>query len=306
MNKYRIQHKMFNLGRIFRKAFVHFMDNRPVELAGTTAYFAIFSVAPILIIVIAVFGYLVGQSTVRDKLFEELTVLVGADSTSLLQDAIDNYRIVENSTIGTIIGLTFFLFFASTLFSVMQDSIDFIWRVKVRANLKMNLMKLAVDRLLSFGVIFSIGFILLVSLVVDAGITFMRDILLRYFPADFLVLVWGANLLLTLGIIMTTFALIFHFLPDVYVRWNASWFGAFFTAILFTLGKIVIGLLIGNSNLGAVYGAASSIVVLLMWIYYSALIFYFGVQLTCEFSRFYKHHNKPKNYAIPFRIHHDE
>jgi len=306
MNSKRVKKGLGNAWTIFRKAAVDFMDNRPFELAGTTAYFAIFSSVPILIIIISVFGYLAGRSTIRDKLFDELSVLIGPDSTGLLQDAISNYRIAENSGIGSIIGIVLFLFFATTLFSVMQDSIDFIWRVKVRSNIKMNIQKILVDRLLSFGVILSIGFVLLISLVVDTGITFLRDFLINYFSPRFLVVARMINHSLTLGIIMTSFALIFHFLPDVKVRWNACWFGAFFTAILFILGKIGIGMLVGTSNLGVVYGAASSIVVLLMWVYYSSLIFYFGVQLSYEYSRFHNHTNQPKSYARPFRIHHDD
>ncbi|WP_372774491.1 YihY/virulence factor BrkB family protein [Mangrovibacterium sp.] len=305
MNRNKAKKKVKNLWTILRKSTVHFLDNRPVELAGTTAYFAIFSTAPIMIVIISVFGYLAGKSTIREKLFEELGVLVGPDSTGLLENAIDNYRIVENSGIGSIIGIVAFLVFATTLFSVMQNSIDFIWRVRVKSNLKMNLIKLVMDRLLSFGVILTIGFVLLISLVVDAGINILRDFLSTYFSPNFVVLAWITNLVVTLGIIMTSFALIYRFLPDVLVRWNAAWFGAFFTSIFFTLGKLLIGLLVGSSNLGAVYGAASSIVVLLMWIYYSSLIFYFGVQLSYEFSHFHKHQNLPKNYAMNFRIDHE-
>jgi len=306
MNQRKVKKKLRESWKIFRNSGLHFMDNRPVELAGTTAYFAIFSAAPILIIVISVFGYLAGRSTVREKLFDEISVLVGPESTTLLKNAIDNYQIVEKSGIGSIIGIVLFLVFATTLFSVMQDSINYIWRVKVRSNLKMNLLKLAVDRLSSFGVILSIGFVLLISLVVDAGITVLRDFLTTYFTPHFIVLTQIANHVLTMGIIMAAFALIFRFLPDVDVKWSAAWFGAFFTAILFTLGKILIGLLVGSSDLGAVYGAAGSIVALLMWIYYSSIIFYFGVQLSYEYSLYHNHPNQPKNYAMPFRIHHDE
>lgn len=297
--------RMKNVWKISRKAVVHFLDNRPVELAGTTAYFAIFSTAPILIIIISVFGYLAGRSAIREKLFNELNVLVGPESTGLLQNAIDNYRITENSGIGSVIGIVLFLVFATTLFGVMQDSINYIWRVKVKLNFKMNVLKLVMDRLLSFGVILSIGFVLLISLVVDAGISVLANFLTTHFSTHFVVFARIINHLLTLGIIMSVFALIFRFLPDVEVYWSAAWFGAGFTAVLFTLGKILIGILVGSSNLGVVYGAASSVVVLLMWVYYSSLIFYFGVQLSYEYSRFHEHHNRPNNYAIPFRIDRD-
>lgn len=306
MQKTGIMKRVTNTARVFRKAIVHFLDNRPIELAGTTAYFAVFSAAPIVIIIIAVFGRLVGQATIREKLLNELSVLVGNDSTTLIQNAIDNYQIVENSGTGSIIGIGLFLIFATTLFSVMQDSINFIWRVRVKSNFKMNLLKLAMNRVLSFGVILSIGFVLLISLVVDAGIAFLSDMMQDYFSTQLVFFTKLINIVLTLAIIMVAFAVLFRFLPDVEVKWSAAWFGAGITAVLFTLGKVIIGLLVGSSNVGVVYGAAGSLIVLLMWVYYSSLIFYFGTQLTFEFSRFYKHHNPTKNYAVYFRIDKDE
>ncbi len=302
MENKHITPKLKHVGKIFRKSIVHFLGNRPVDLAGTTAYFAVFSIAPILIIIIAVFGYLVGRSTVREKLLDEITLLIGQESTDLLQTAIDNYQIAEHSGIGSIVGIGLFVLFATTLFNVMQNSINYIWRVQVKSNLKASLVKLIIDRFLSFGVILSIGFVLLVSLVVDAGISFLGEVLQNNFSPRLLFVTKLMNVILTLGIIMSAFALIFRFLPDIYVKWKAAWFGAAFTAVLFTLGKILIGLLVSRSNYGVVYGAAGSIVILLMWVYYSSLIFYFGVQLTYEFSRFYNHEIRPSKYAVTFQI----
>jgi membrane protein len=279
-----------------------FIGDRPVDLASTTAYFAIFSIAPILIIIISIFGYFAGDTTIRFKLFDEMSALIGQDSTKMLQNAIENYQITEKSRIGTIIGIAFFLFSATTLFNTMQSSINYLWRVKVKSNLKMNIFKLIRDRVLSFGVILSLGFILLVSLVVDAVIGYLKDFLTNYFSEDFLILAQVLNIFVSLAIVSSVFTVIYHFLPDVKVRWNASWYGGIFTAVLFTAGKFIIGIVVGNNELGAVYGAASSFIGILLWVYYASLIFYFGVELTRQFSVFYKHDNKPLNYAIPFRI----
>ncbi len=283
--------------RILKNTVTSFMGSRPVDLASSTAYFAIFSIAPILIIIIAVFGYFAGDNTIRVKLFDELNVLIGQESTQMLQSAIDNYKISENSGIGTIIGLVFFLISATTLFNVMQSSINYLWHVKVKSNLKQNILKFIRDRVLSFGVILSLGFLLLVSLFVDASIAYMRDFLTTYFSEGFVILAQLANLFLSLAIISCVFAVIYRFLPDVKVRWSAGWFGAIFTAVLFTIGKVIIGILVGQSNLGAVYGAASSFIGVLVWIYYASLIFYFGVELTRQFSIYYNHENKPLKYA---------
>lgn len=288
--------------RILVNSVKAFIADKPVELASTTAYFAIFSIAPILIIIISIFGYFAGNSTIRVKLFDELDRLIGHESTEVLQNAIETYQITENSVIGTIIGISVFLVSATTLFSIMQGSINYVWRVKVKSGLKVSIFKLLRDRLLSFGVILTLGFILLVSLLVDAAIGYLKDFLVTYFSEDFLFVAQLTNLVLTLAIISAVFTVIYHFLPDVKVRWNASWFGGIFTAVLFVIGKIIIGIVIGNSELGAVYGAASSFIGILLWIYYASMIFYFGVELTRQFSLYFNHENTPLNYAIPFKI----
>lgn len=280
-----------------------FIADSPVNLASTTAYFAIFSIAPILLIIISIFGYFAGDTTIRFKLFDELTRLIGQESTQVLQSAIESYQLTEKSRIGTIIGVVFFLFSATTLFNTMQSSINYLWRVKVKANnLKMNIFNLIRDRILSFGVILSLGFILLVSLIVDVIIGYLKDFLTTYFSESFLIVAQVANVFISLAIVSTVFTVIYHFLPDVKVRWNACWYGGIFTAVLFTVGKIIIGFVVGNNELGAVYGAASSFIGILLWVYYASLIFYFGVELTRQFSIFYKHDIEPLNYAIPFRI----
>jgi len=288
--------------KIVKKALLHFNSNRPVEHAGTTAYFAIFSMVPILIIIISIFGYFAGDEAIREKLFDEINLLIGSESTRVLRNAITNYKIAENSGLGTIIGIGFFLVSATTLFSAMQNSINYIWRIRIRSNLKMSVLNLLKTRALSFGVILSLGFVLLVSLVVDASIGFLKDFLSDRFSPDFVVVAQILNTILSLVIIATVFAFIYRFLPDVKVKWSASWFGAVFTSILFAVGKIIIGLFIGNSNLGAVYGAASSFVVILIWIYFVSIIFYFGVELTYQFSLFYRYKMEPAKYAVPFEI----
>jgi len=302
MDSKKITYRIVDYFKIFKKAVRHIGENRPVEHAGTTAYFAIFSMAPILIIIVSVFGYFAGDEVISQKLFEELGRLVGEESTRVLKNAIENYNITEKSTLGTIFGATFFLVSATTLFSAMQNSINYIWRIKVKSKLKWGVFNLLKTRLLSFGVILCLGFVVLVSLVADATIAFLKDFLAEQFTADFIILAEILNVTLSLAIIAAIFAFIYKYLPDLQVKWSASWYGAIFTSVLFALGKIGIGAFIGNSNLGVVYGAASSFVIILVWIFFVSIIFYFGVELTYQFSRYYKHDNKPVKFAIPFKI----
>ena len=298
----KISHKTKDSLKILKNALKHFSSNNPVGMAGTTAYFTIFSIAPILIIIISVFGLFADDAAIRVKLFSELSSLIGKDSSELLQTAIKRYQIIENSGIGAVIGVAIFLISATTLFSIMQNSINYIWRVRVKPKLKLNLLKLLRDRLFSFGMILSLGLVVLISLVIEAAVGLLNDYLLQYFNPDFLVMINVTRVIISLLLTAAVFALIFRFLPDVDVRWKASLFGAVFTTLLFFIGKYLIGFIIGNSQLGVIYGAASSLIILLLWVYFVSLIFYFGVEICYQYAKFYGHNNKPRNFAEPFKI----
>lgn len=287
---------------ILINTFKSFIANRPVAMAGTTAYFAIFSMGPILIIIISVFGFLAGDSAIRVKLFAELGNLIGQSSSQALENATDNYQIAEKSKIAAIIGISVFLFSATTLFKVMQDTINDIWRVKIKSNLRSSIFMFIRDRILSFGVILGLGFILLVSLVIDAVLAFLKDLITTYFSENFLIIAQVANVFISLAIVALIFTILYRYWPDVKVKWNASWYGGIFTAVLFTIGKILIGIVVGKNDLGAVYGGASSITAILLWVYYASLIFYFGVELSRQYSIYHKHNNKPLHYAVPYKV----
>jgi membrane protein len=288
--------------RIIRRSFENFGSDRPIELAGFTAYFAIFSLVPIIIIIISVFGTIMGDMAIRERLFEELNALIGQENTQLLENAIENYEISEKSRIGTIIGVIFFLFSATTLFSMMQRSFNYIWRIRIKSNLKMGLLNLAKTRFLSFGIILILGLVLLVILVADTIVLFFRDFLESQIGYEFIIFARLANILIPLAVVGTTFTLIYRFMPDVRVKWSACWFGGLFTAVLFAFGQLAINAIIGNTNLGEVYGTASSFVIILIWIYFASLILYFGAELTRQYSKFYNHDNTPANFASFFEI----
>lgn len=297
-----MKEKLLNSFRILKNSALNFTGNNPVGMAGTTAYFAIFSIAPMIIIIIAVFGFFTDDATIRTKLFNELDALIGPDSSSFLKSAIDNYQIAENSGIGALLGVGIFLISATTLFSIMQDSINYIWRVRVKSNLKQNILKFLKDRVFSFGLILSLGLVLVVSLIIDASLSILKDFISDVFNNNFMLLINIANVVLSLFVTSTVFAFIYRFMPDVAVKWKAGWFGAIITTVLFFIGKFVIGFIIGNSKLGVIYGAASSFVVMLLWIYYVSIILYFGVEITCQYANFHKHTKEPLNFAEPFEI----
>ncbi|QIA09316.1 YihY/virulence factor BrkB family protein [Draconibacterium halophilum] len=288
--------------KIIINTFKNFGSNNPIGMAATTAFFAIFSIAPILIIIISVFGIFTNDAVIREKLFNELSNLVGSDSSRLLQSAIDNYNISEKSGMGALIGGIFFLISATTLFSIMQNSINYIWRIRVKSKLKLNVLKFLRDRLFSFGLILSLGLVLLISLVIDASMSLFQDWLSSRYDPEFITLFRLFKTVFSILITVGVFALIFRFLPDVLVKWKACWFAATLASVLFFTGKILISIFIGKSQLGVIYGAASSFVVVLLWIYYVSFIFYFGVQLSYQYSLFYDHDNKPLKFAETFKI----
>lgn len=302
MSKEKLKKALVNSFKIFKASISNFESNQPAQLAGTTAYFAMFSMAPILLIIVSVFGYFAGDEIIREKLFNEIGILLGQDSTAVLRNAIENYNISGGSFTGTLIGILFFIISATALFTIMQNSINYIWRIKARTNIKIGILNLLKKRVLSFGVILCLGFVLLISLVIDASIAFLKDLLASQFNPDFVLFAQLINVVLSLVIISVVFALIYRFLPDVNVHWSASWFGAVFTSVLFALGKIGIGAIVVNSNFGAIYGAAGSFAVILVWIFFVSIIFYFGVELTRQYSRFHKHDNTPAKFAVPFEI----
>lgn len=303
MKKSKVKTIFVDLLNVFRNSFSNFGSNQPAQLAGTTAYFAIFSTVPVILIIISVFGYLTGNSAVREKLFQELEDLIGSDSTTLLRNAIENYQIVENSTLGTVVGAVVFIISATALFSELQNAINYIWRVKVKSSLKVSILYLFLTRAFSFAVILGVGLLILSSIIIDASIGILREFLVSTFSADLVILAQTVNFVFSLGTVAVGAAFVYRYLPDLHVNWSAAWFGAGVTSVFFALGRLVIGLVLRNSKMGAVYGAAGSIVIIMIYVFILAYIFYFGVELTRQFSMYYGHYNTPRKYAGTFEIH---
>jgi membrane protein len=205
-----------------------------------------------------------------------------------------------DSLVARIIGVTTLIFSATTVFIALQSSLNKVWNIKLKAN--MNWIKYIVNRLLSFALVVSFGFVLLVSLLVDAFLVAFQNRIANYFSEVTPYLIATANLIFSLGVVTLIFALIFKVLPDAKIRWRDVWVGAFITTLLFTAGKYLIGLYLGSSTISSAYGAAGSLVVILVWIYYSTVIFLFGAEFTyvhaCEFGG----KIVPYAHAIKFKI----
>lgn len=278
------------------RAYKKYKRDDPVKLAGTTAYFVIFAVAPIFIIIISVLGLVLDEQTVSIKLFAEIDALVGQQGGQFIRTLVENFQDRDRNVIGTIIGVVVFLIASTTFFSVLQRNLNFIWRV--RTTPKSDLLKTLKDRLLSFGLILSLGFILLVSLVIDAVLAFSKELLSNYVDGFTIYVIEPMNFIVSFAIIVLVFALIFKILPDAKISWRVTWVGAIVTAVLFTIGKFVIGKVLALTNLDVMYGAAGSVVILVIWVFYSSIILYFGAEITEQYAHYYHHDIRPKKHAV--------
>jgi membrane protein len=260
-------------------------DNVP-RLGASLAYYTLFAISPILVIAIAIAGSVFGAEAVRGQIVHEIDGLVGRQGAEAIQTILQSAHQDQSGTFAVVIGTLTLIIAASGAFLELQHALNTIFRVKTDPQ-KSGLQRLILNRLRSFGLVVSIGFLLMVSLLVSAGVsaiaTRVREAELVG-PAVLEIL----DIVVSLGITTLLFGWIYRWLPDVRLRWRDVWTGAFVTALLFSIGKFLIGLYLGQSSVASSYGAAGSLVVLLVWVYYSAQVILLGA----EFTRVYAEHRK--------------
>ncbi len=286
--------------QLFSMAFKGFGDHKLTKLSGSLAYSTVFSMGPLLIVLISICSLVWGQQAAAGKIYGQLASLTGAVTAEQLQNLIKNATLNGKSNFALIAGLVTLFIGATAVFSEIQDSINSIWGLKSKP--KKGWLKMLQNRFLSFSIVVVLGFLLLISLTVTSLIDGFADSFKQHFHAGALVVFYIINNLLTLIIATVIFAVIFKVLPDGLIRWKDIFAGALFTAIFFMVGKFVISLYISKSNIGSTYGAAGSLIVLLLWIYYSSLILYSGAEITRAYAEVYGAKVKPKDYAVSTRI----
>ena len=265
---------------MFRHALRAWWDDNVPRLGASLAYYTLFAIAPVLLVAIALAGLVFGADAVRGEIVGQLGALVGRDGAQGIQTLLEGASRRSEGILATVIGVVTSLLAATGAFLELQAALNAIWRVK--PNPDANITSFMAARARSFGLVVGIGFLLLVSLAVSAALAALSNWLGRIAPG--LPLVWNAlNLIVSLGVITALFAMLYAFLPDVRLRVGDVLVGAFVTAVLFTLGKQLIGLYLGQSTTSSTYGAAGSVIVLLLWVYYSAQV----VLLGAEFTRIY-------------------
>jgi membrane protein len=269
------------LPTLFKLSYREWSDDHASRLAAALAYYTIFSLAPLLIIAIAIAGLLWHRDVVQQQVLNQIGGLVGAQGQTFVAGMLQNASRPGQGILATIIGLITLLFGALGAFNELQTSLNVIWGVEEKKvkGLWNVIRQQVVNRFLSFAMILGIGFLLLVSLVVSTGLTALGTWLGTVLPFQQLIL-QIINLVISIGFVTVMFAFIFKFLPDAEIAWKDVWVGAFFTAVLFSIGKTIIGLYLGSSAVGTTFGAAGSLVIILLWIYYSAQILFFGAEFT--------------------------
>lgn len=287
------------LWKVLKQSFSGFSDDKVMKLSASLAYYTVFSMGPLLIVLIFVCSLFFGREAIEGSIYGQIQGFVGSDTAKQLQDIIRNASVGDKGNVAAVIGIITLLIGATSVFAEIQDSINSIWGIKPKP--KKGWLKLLVNRLLSFSVIISLGFLLLVSLGVSYIIEALSDRLSSAFPDASVYIFYIVNLLLSLAVISTLFAVIFRVLPDAKIQWKDVIAGAITTAILFMLGKFAISFYIGQSDVGSTYGAAGSLVVLLLWVYYSSIILYFGAEFTKAYAVEYGSAIHPNQYAVVTR-----
>jgi membrane protein len=281
---------------VLKESFKGFSDYKVPKLSASLAYYTVFSLGPLLIVIIFLCSIFLGREAVEGTIYSQMQGFVGDDAAKQIEDIIKNAAVSGKGSIAAIIGIATLIIGATTVFGEIQDSINTVWGLKPKP--KQGWLKLIKNRLLSFGIIGTLGFLLLVSLGINAIIESLGNRLKDIFPDVAVVFFYIINLLLTLGVTTFLFAVIFKVLPDAKIKWKDVWAGAITTSVLFMLGKFAISFYISKSEVGSTYGAAGSLVVLLVWVYYSAIILYFGAVFTKAYAMKYGSDIVPNDYAV--------
>jgi membrane protein len=288
--------RIIGLWKILKETFSGFVDHKVPKLSGSLAYYTVFSMGPLLLMIISFCGLFFGREAVEGTIYSQLEGFVGHDTALQLQHIIKNASISGKSILSAIIGGITLLIGATGVFAEIQDSINMIWGLKAKP--KKGLIIFLRTRILSFSVIASLGFLLLVSLGVSALIESFSNRLQTAYPQVTVTIFYVINVILTFAITTAIFGVVFKVLPDAQIGWKDVTAGAITTAILFMLGKFAISYYISKVNIGTTYGTAGSLVIVLLWIYYSSIILYFGAEFTKAYALSSGKAIHPSQYAV--------
>jgi len=283
---------------VLKKSFSDFIEKKVMKLSAALAFYTIFSMPAMLIIIISISDIFYGRAAVEGLLYNQISDFIGTEAAMEIQQMIRSSALSNNSNFAMMVGIITLLFGATSMFSEIQDSINYIWKLKAKPRKGNGILKLLVNRLLSFSIVVSLGFLLLVSLIINGMMDAFIYKLTQVFPAVTVIIAYIFNIVLTFGITTLLFVMIFKVLPDAHIQWKLVRTGTMITAVLFMLGKFLIGYYLGHSNLSSVYGTAGSSIVMLLWVYYSAMILYYGAVFTHVYAVQTGSNIYPSSYAV--------
>lgn len=264
--------------QLLKQTVTEWLDDKVPRLGAALAFYSVLSLGPLLLLALAAAGLIFGHEAAQGKIVAEIQGMIGEGGAKAIQDMIaDSAEKKDTGIIATVVGLGTLLVGASGVFGQLQDAMNTIWEVKPKPG--RGILGFIKDRFLSFTMVLGTGFLLLISLVISTALAALNEYTSGW-TSDFAVIMHGVNFIISLGVVTLLFAVIFKYLPDAKVAWRDVWIGAVMTALLFTVGKFGIGLYLGHSGFSSSYGAAGSLVIILVWIYYSSQILFFGAEFT--------------------------
>lgn len=291
--------KIKDFWEVVKKASSEFGQHKVLKLSASLCFYTIFSIGPMMLVIIFISNIFLSQQAIEGTLNNQISGFIGSDAAMQVQELIKNTSLSNNRFIA-VIGFVLLFFAATTVFTEMQDSMNTIWNLKVKTN--RDWQQTWKNRVLSFFIITGLGFLVLVILIINGLLEGFMDKIHAMFPQMAIGMVYAVNLMLTLLLVALLFAFIYKVLPDIYIQWKYVIVGALFAAILFMMGKFGLTFYINNSNMSSTYSSAGSLVILLLWIYYSATILYFGAEFTKAFTLKYSTSIKPKSYAVTVKM----
>jgi membrane protein len=281
---------------VLKKTVVNFYEDDSMSYASSIAFYTIFSLPAILIIALSIGTTFYERNVVQDELINQVERLTGMNIETEITEIISNASLDATSAFAKTVGVITLIFSATTVFASLQSSLNKIWGIKPKP--MRGILRFLINRLLSLAMVAVMGFLLLVSLVIDALLVIFQGFLSRIMEGFTLYILQGMNIMISIVIVTIIFGLVFKVLPDANVKWKDVWVGAFVTTILFSIGKFLIGFYLGNSAFGSAYGAAGTLVIILVWIYYSTIIVLFGAELTSVYTEEIGEKIKPYDTAV--------
>lgn len=282
------------IGRLFRETFKEWQEDNASRIAAALAYYAVFSISPLLVIAIAIAGTFFGQQTAQDQITEQITALVGEDGVQPVLMALDNISQPEIRGVASLISVGVLLLGASGFFAQLQDALNTVWKVKPQPG--QGIWIFVRKRVSSFLMVLAIGLLLILSLILSAVVSTLSKYQADYLPG-WAILWENLDFIVSLGLMTFIFGLMFKYVPDAKIAWKDVFVGSVITALLFLFGKFLLGVYLSKGSLGSAYGAAGSLIVLLAWIYYSAQIILFGAEFTQVYTRIYGSKIRPSKHS---------